>query len=130
MGRRAISISLELLQAMCTKGYTARAIKCVEGLLQDAQYVGQTVVDKGVRLIYEHPDWAEMVLQLDENVPVIPVEHKSQISTNLEFEYEDRGITRRIAVVDGCVTTDWPSRGIVTPHYVPQSLEFEVEELT
>lgn len=130
MGRRTIEVSIQFWQQMCTKGFKSGSFECVKGLPEGAEYVGGFTDAQGViKLVFDHPDWDEVVLRLVGNVPEIPVEFRSCPNDDRHFRYEDRGIIRHISIVDGVITTDWPSHGTASWRFV-EPLEHEVEELT
>ena len=130
MGRRRVCISHQLLTQMITEGYRVAQLKCIKGLPEGAKLVGSIAQGTYVDLIYEHSSWgAGEVLTLDRNIPLIEVVHQSTHKLDREIAYQDRGAPRRIALVNGVVSTDWPSGGTVSGGYV-MPLEHEVVELT
>ena len=129
MGRRAVGISLELWQQLSTQGYKSENIECVEGLPEDAQFVRAFFDSDRLTLIFKHPSWPEDVLQTDQNIPMIPVTFRTRYENDRLFSYEDRGMTRRVSVKNGVITTSWDSKGLVRGG--PRDhLKYEVEELT
>ena len=131
MGRRAVGTSLELWQHLSTQGYKSESIECTEGLPEDAQFVRAFFGPRAeLTLIFEHPDWPEGVLQTDQNIPMIPVTHQTSYKHDRLFSYEDRGMTRRVSIKNGVITTDWNSKGLVRGSLHSSHLEYGVEELT
>ena len=129
MGQRRVCISHQLLTEMITKGYWAAQLKCTEGLPEGAKLVGSTMRGADVDLIYEHPDWGDEILVLPHNIPEQPVWFNQCHRLDKKLEYQDRGVMRQVAFVNGIVSTDWPSKGTIHGMFVAP-LEYDVEELT
>ena len=80
MGKRAVEVSGELWQQICTAGWRAgdkAIVECIEGLPEDAvfydvEYRGGFEV---LHFVFEHPDWPEVKPGRD--IPVISVAYRS-----------------------------------------------------
>lgn len=79
MGKRAVEVSSQLWQQVCTVGWRAgdkSVVECVKGLPEGATFRDVNVSDRGViTFIFEHPDWPET--NPKHGIFVIGVEYRS-----------------------------------------------------
>ena len=89
MGKRAVQVSNQLWQEICTIGWRAgdrSIVECVEGLPEGAVFYSAYFKSNGEQplhrpilvFVFEHPDWpGHDEYQLGDNLPVIDVTHRS-----------------------------------------------------
>ena len=86
MGKRAVEVSGEFWQEICTKGWSAGhpdRLECVEGLPEDATFVAAYYEQReGLALpivvfVFEHPDWPEGISEYA--IPYINVGFKQTV---------------------------------------------------
>jgi len=88
MGKRAVQVSGELWQQICTVGWTGNRLECIEGLpegvtFHSAFYIPSVCLGTHIlTFVFEHPDWPK--LELGEEIPMIEVVWKQT--------YDDLGL--------------------------------------